>query len=110
VLLKKAKNALDFKNASKSFAEVIFTVDGMDIRTGEPYSSSLKGYCYPPGYQKEISAKLSPGATVIVYVYEGEGRESTDYDKPAFLRQGEKRKAIFHRSSNRPSKIIELVV
>ncbi|MDP2812330.1 MAG: hypothetical protein Q8O32_01425 [bacterium] len=93
---------IDFDNTTNEFVELIITIDDKEIRTNKRVKETTKGFCYPPRYHKAIAVNLKKGSSLKVYIYEGEGQESINLDKPTFLRKKEGRKAIFKRASSVP--------
>lgn len=114
---------INFANNSDEFVEVAFTVNGQDIKTGQAYTESGRGFCYPSHYERNIkkmasSIKLKAGDRIKAYVYQGVGKyQEIDFDIPPFIRrkigrdyESIKKKAIFKRSSNVPARILSHVV
>jgi hypothetical protein len=106
--IKAHKGSIDFENASDGYVEVVFAVNGHEIRGGMTVTENTKGFCFPPGYRKAIKADLKPGDTVQAHIYEGDGKEKLDLDRPAFMRQKEGRRAVFHRASSDPVEILTI--
>jgi hypothetical protein len=109
-ILKIAKKGLDFENTTDEFIEVVFEIDGKELRSGNKVIKKTKGFCYPPKYHKIIIADIKKGSIIKAYIYQGDGQENVDLDKPAYLRKKEGRKATFHRTSHEPVNILELIV
>ncbi len=110
---------INFANNTDRFVEVVFTVDGNEVKTGKKYSGGERGYCYPDHYERNIkeaarAIRISDSSNIKAYVYEGSGEyKETDFDMPPFIRRklGEKvvsenKKALFKRLSNSPSAIL----
>ena len=108
---------IDFANNTNEFVEVVFTIDNKEVRDGKLYSHEIKGYCFPPGYNKDIKAMkngepLPFGKKGIVkaYIFEGKGAyKERDYSVPAFISRklGEK-KAMFKRLADVPAQVLEM--
>lgn len=114
---------INFANNSDQFVEVAFTVNGKDIKTGQAFTESGRGFCYPSHYERNIkqmagSIRLKAGDRIKAYVYQGVGKyQEIDFDIPPFIRrkigqdyESAKKKAIFKRSSNVPARILSFVV
>ena len=125
---------IDFANNSSDFVEVVFTVNGREVRLGENFSSNVRGFCYPPFHHKPIRTMSNGGelplegsGTIKAIVYSGIGKtQEDDLDVPPFiryklnekrfqshnrdniLRQGLKKRAAFRRSSSNPIAILEI--
>ncbi len=109
---------IDFSNASDELVEVVFTVDGKEVKTNKAFSPALRGYCYPSGHHKPIrkSADGTPltfmqSGTVRAVVYAGEevGRKPEDMDVPTFIwRKMRKNKVRFRRTNTNPIAELEI--
>lgn len=85
---------IDFANYSSSFVEVVFTIDNKEVKYGDYFSPSVKGYCYPPNHHKPIRTMANGNqlpfanqGTIKAYVYAGVGElVEEDYDVPPFIR------------------------
>ena len=93
---------IDFDNTTNEFVELIIVIDNKEIKSGKRVTEATKGFCYPPKYHKAIAVHLEKGSKVKIYVYEGEGQENVDLDKPTFLRKKEGRKAKFQSTLAEP--------
>jgi hypothetical protein len=104
---------VNFANNTNRFVEVIFVVDGKNIKTGKALIGDERGYCYPDHYEMNIKKmargiKIAKGSKIEAHIFEGDGNiKKEDYDVPVFIRRrlGEKittenKKATFHRSNN----------
>jgi len=113
---------VNFANNTDEFIEIVFTVDGNEIKTGRKYSGGERGYCYPDHYERNIKEmargiRIENNSEIKAYIYEGRGRyKETDFDIPPFIirRLGEKalpenKKALFKRLSDSPVKILSLI-
>ncbi len=109
------QKVIDFANNSKDFAEVVFTIDGIEVKEGRPFSSEIKGYGYPPKLHKPVK-KMKDGSMlpfakhgeVVAYVYAGTGGyKEEDIDKPTFLRHQLVEKISFKRSSDEPTQVLK---
>ena len=108
---------IDFANNTDEFVEVVFAIDNKEVREGRAYSNETRGYCYPPGYEKDIKTMkngealpFSKTGTVKAYIFEGKGSyKKRDYSVPTFIaRKLGQQKAIFKRLTNAPSRILEM--
>lgn len=118
----KGMPTLNFSNNTNEFVEVVFTVNGQDIKTGLPFTGTERGFCYPDHYRQHIkkvapSIRIKEGDQVRAYIYRGEGKyQKIDYDIPPFIRRkiGEgypaAKKVIFKRFSNTPAQSLDYVV
>lgn len=110
---------INFANNTAEFIEVVITVDGRDIRTGEKYDGSQRGYCYPDMYERNIkkmavNINLKSYQQIKAYIFKGKGKhKEIDFDLPPFIRRkiGEQylpsnRKALFKRFSDTPSFVL----
>jgi hypothetical protein len=111
------KKVINFANNSKDFIEVIFTIDGKEVKEGKDLSSEIKGYAYPPKLEKPVKKtkagnplQFSPrGGDVVAYIFAGQGSyKNEDIDKPAFLRHKLVDKVSFKRTSDRPIEILKI--
>ncbi|MBI1833475.1 MAG: hypothetical protein HYR90_01490 [Candidatus Andersenbacteria bacterium] len=95
---------IDFTNNTSDFVEVVFDVDGKEV----------KGYCYPPRHHKPVRRMrtgeplpLGKHGVVTAYVYPGEADlDERDLDIPPFLRWRLKKKVRFHRTSQSPAVVL----
>lgn len=119
---------IDFQNKTGSFLEVVFEINGRNIKTSE------RGYCYPPYHHKPVR-KLEDGSPlplenhgeIKAYVFRGIGKlkeDETNYDVPPFIRfklneqrfhltsddliSKRQNKAYFKRTSNTPVAVLEI--
>jgi len=111
------KKVINFANNSKNFVEVIFTINGKEVKNGEKISEDTKGYAYPPKLEKPVKKmkdgsllQFSPrGGEVIAYIFEGDGKyKDEDIEKPAFLKHKLVDRIIFKRTNDEPIKIIKI--
>ncbi len=103
--------AIDFANNSKDFVEVVFTIDGREVKAGADFSPEVKGYAYPPKLHKPVKKMKdgSPlswgtkGGEVVAYIYAGAGEyKEDDLHKPTFLRHQLVDVITFKRTSSEP--------
>jgi len=108
---------IDFANNTNEFVEVVFVIDNKEVKNGQVYSHETRGYCFPPGYNKDIKTMkngeplpFGKKGTVKAYIFEGEGKyKERDYSVPAFIsRKMDGRKAIFKRLANTPTQVLEM--
>ncbi|KKP36583.1 MAG: hypothetical protein UR23_C0016G0008 [Candidatus Roizmanbacteria bacterium GW2011_GWA2_32_13] len=111
------KQAINFANNSKNFVEVVFTIDGKEVKEGKTPDETTKGYGYPPKLEKPVKKKkdgtsliFNPrGGEVVAYIFAGEGKyKNEDMDKPTFLRHKLVDKVSFKRTSDQPTEIIKI--
>jgi len=111
---------INFINKSRDFVEVVFAIDGKEIKDGKiiDNSSNIKGYGYTPKLEKPVKRMRdgSPlrfsekGGEVVAYIFFGDGEyKIEDLDKPAFLRNQLVDKIKFKRTSNKPSQTIKAI-
>ena len=130
IVKKDGVNLIDFTNNTQKFIEVVFVVDGKDLKTGEMFNHGVRGYCYPPNYRREIKrsvVNIASRSKIEAYIYSGTGKYKTqDYEVPTFLRyklndkgyttdditsliqRRTNRKAIFSRFKSEPAKVLSL--
>lgn len=109
---------IDFANNSNDIVEVVFSIDGRQVKTKAPGSFSSRGYCYPAGHHKPI--RKSGDGTALAFreagmvratIYAGEevGRAPEEMDVPTFIwRKMRKNKVKFRRTSNTPIAELEI--
>lgn len=111
------KKVINFTNNSTDFVEVVFTVDGREVKEGKFPNENTKGYAYPPKLEKPVRKmkdgaplKFNPmGGKVYAYIFAGTGSyKEEDIEKPAFLRHKLVDKIKFKRTSNTPIEILEI--
>lgn len=111
------KKVINFANNSKKFVEVIFTINGKEVKDGADLSFTIKGYAYPPKLEKPVKKMrdgkplwFNPrGGEVVAYIFAGEGSyKDEDLDQPAFLRHKLVDKIKFKRSGSDPIKILKV--
>ena len=126
---------IDFANHSSNFVEVVFTIDNKEVKYGDYFSPSIKGYCYPPSHHKPIrtmkngsNLPFATRGTLKAYIYAGTGELiEKNYDVPPFIqfKLNEKRfrddktimrnffsrggeRARFRRLGNNPIEVLEI--
>jgi len=106
-----------FTNKSREFVEVVFTIDGKEVKEGKTYHDKVRGYAYPPNMSKAVKktkdGKYLPfhprGGVIKAYVFPGEGSYlETDLDTPAFQRGEFIKKVKFTRTSAMPAFYLEV--
>lgn len=111
------KKVINFANNSNDFVEVVFTIDGKEVKRGKDITSITKGYAYPPNLEKTVKkmedGSLLPfsenGGEVVAYIFGGSGKyKDEDIEKPAFARHQLVSKVKFKRSSNEPIEILKV--
>jgi len=109
---------INFKNNTENFVEVIFAIDGKEVKNGLPYSPELKGYAYPPRLEKEVkrmkNGKLLPfrllrSGKLTAHIFRGTGSYyDEDLDKPTFLRHRLVKSIKFKRVDQEPYEVMEV--
>ena len=107
-----------FANNTKEFVEVVFVVNGREVRAGKLYVEGVKGFGYAPKLEKPVRKDregnfipLKKGDAVRAMVYRGEGSyKDEDLEKPTFLRHRLIDKFSFKRTSDEPVEILEMMV
>ena len=111
------KKVINFANNSKDFVEVIFTIDGKEVKEGRELIQNTKGYAYPPKLEKLVKKTKagmplqfnSRGGEVVAYIFAGEGKyKEEDIDKPTFLRHKLVDKIKFKRTSDQPVGVLKV--
>lgn len=109
--------AINFINNSKNFIEVIFTIDGKEVKEGKNLDEKTKGYAYPPKLEKPVKkmkdGTMLPfnrnGGEVVAYIFAGDGQyKDDDLEKPAFLRHKLVDKISFKRTNDKPIEVIKI--
>lgn len=110
------KKGVFFVNDSHDFVEIILMIDDCDVREGKRYSPLLRGYCFPPRFEKTIflmkngtPLPFSNKGIVTAYVFDGEGNykaEMTDIDVPTFVRRKFAKKVSFARTGSTPRVVL----
>lgn len=136
IIDKNGQKQIDFANYSQGFVEVVFTIDNKEVKYGNHFSSSTKGYCYPPGHHKPIRAmangdqlQFTSRGIIKAYIYAGVGELiEENYDIPPFIRfklnerrfkdtkenignllsRSTNKRARFRRTSNNPIEVLEI--
>lgn len=111
------QKVINFANNSKDFVEVVFTIDGKEVKEGKELTKNTKGYAYPPKLEKPVKkTKLglplqfnSHGGEVVAYIFAGEGKyKEEDIDKPTFLRHKLVDKIKFKRTGDQPVGVLKV--
>ncbi len=109
------KRVIRFANNSDRFIEVIFTIDGRDIKNGTAFTANAQGYGYPPKLERAVKTSHNnaplpfsrSGGEVTAYVFSGTGRyRGEDIHLPAFMRNRLVKKMTFQRDNNEPSIVL----
>ncbi len=104
---------IEFTNNTDAYVEVIFVVDGRELRRAGFLTTNVRGYGIPPKTTKKLT-KLVDGAPlpfktlsdVRIYMYAGEGRmKPEDLDIPAFIRKELVGRVYFKRTSEQPMEV-----
>lgn len=116
VATEEGTRVINFANNSNDFVEVIFAIDGKEVKEGKKVDFGSKGYGYPPKLEKPVKRmrngeplQFSPkGGEVMAYVFAGEGEyKNEDLDKPTFLRNKLVDRIKFKRASDNPIQTIK---
>ena len=106
---------IHFHNMTDSFIEVVFTVNGREVRENQIPTKTTRGYGFAPKLDKSVRKRkdgtfirLREGDSIEAYVFAGVGSyKEADLEKPTFLRHKLVDKFSFHRSSDTPVAILE---
>lgn len=110
------QRVINFANNSSGFVEVIFTVNGKEVKEGKVPDRSTRGYGYPPKLEKPVR-KMKDGsplridrhANVMAYVFQGNGSyKNEDLEKPTFLRHKLVDRFSFRRTTDEPIAILKM--
>lgn len=108
---------IDFNNSTSDFVEVLFSIDGKEVKTGAMFDYQTRGYCYPPEHHKPIRMMKSgqelpfkAHGMVKAYVFAGQGEyKNEDYEVPAFIRKKMRGRIVsFRRQSQQPIAVLEV--
>jgi hypothetical protein len=107
---------INFANRSQQFVEVVFTIDGTEVKNGRKFNSKVRGYAYLPKLEKTVKSmkndkplKFKSSGVIKAYIFAGEGGyKEDDLDKPAFLRNKLVSSVKFKRTNNQPMEILEI--
>lgn len=108
---------IDFANQTSDFVEVLFSIDGKEVKRGELFDFQTRGYCYPPEHHKPIRMMKSgqelpfkAHGMVKAYVFAGQGEyKNEDYEVPAFIRKKLRNRVVsFSRASHQPIAVLEV--
>lgn len=110
------KQVINFANDSTEFVEVIFMVDGKEVKEGKVPDQSTRGYGYPPKLEKPVKKmkngmplEIRHNATVQAFIFPGVGSyKEEDIEKPAFLRHKLVDKFSFRRTADEPIAVLEM--
>lgn len=111
------RRVIMFASNSREFVEVVFTIDGQEVKQGKTYNDQVKGYAYPPGMTKAVKKDkagrpliFSPrGGMVKAYIFAGQGRYlDEDLEKPTFMRNQLIQKVKFTRAGTDPALVLKV--
>lgn len=110
------QKAINFANHGQQFVEVVFTIDGVEVKTGHKFSPEVRGYAYPPKLEKPVKKmknnrplRFKSTGVINAYIFAGSGGyKEEDLDKPAFLRHRLVSKVNFKRTNNQPIEVLEI--
>ena len=109
------KKVINFANDSSEFVEVIFTVDGKEVKEGKVPNQMTRGYGYTPKLEKPVK-KMKSGLPLVIgrnaiiqaFIFPGIGSyKDADIDIPTFLRYKLVDKFSFRRTANEPIVMLE---
>lgn len=110
------RKIIRFANKSDDFVEVIFTIDGCEIKDGNPFDFALRGYGYPPKLERAVKCMRDGaplpfhrgGGEVKAYIFAGKGAYyEDDLRVPAFMRKRVVSHMKFQRIEKRPAMILQ---
>jgi hypothetical protein len=110
-------SVIDFANNTNDFVEVIFAIDGREVKEGRKMNFSIKGYGYPPKLEKPVKRMRSgeslqfssKGGEVVAYIFAGEGEyKDNNLEVPTFLRKKIAKKIRFKRISDEPIQVLKI--
>lgn len=109
---------IHFHNMTNEFVEVMFTVNGRDVRKNQIPSSAIRGYGFAPKLDKSVRKRkdgtlvpLRKGDEIQAFVFSGVGSyKEEDMEKPTFLRHKLVDRFRFKRSSDEPVEVLEMKV
>ena len=109
------KQVINFANDSADFVEVVFTIDGKEVKEGKVPDQSTRGYGYPPKLEKPVKKmknglilSIARNATIQAFIFPGVGSyKEEDIEKPAFLRHKLVDKFSFRRTADEPIAVLE---
>ena len=119
--IKDGSPAINFANNTEEFIEVVFELDGKEVKEGKRFDKSVRGYGFPPKFEKMFSKtkdgkplpfRLSGHGTINAYVYQGTGhylKGVQDLETPAFVRRKLSKKIHFERTKDEPIETIQYV-
>lgn len=109
------RRVIQFANQSSQFVEVVFIIDGKEVKEGKVPTSATRGYGYPPKLEKPVRMMRngqdlpfgSSGGTVEARIFIGDGEyHDADLNKPTFLRHTLVDKVRFKRTSAEPTEVM----
>jgi len=113
-----AGRVINFLNNSNEFVEVVFAIDGKEVKFGREYRPEEKGYGYPPKLEKEVKRmknnsplpfRLLRGGEVKAYVFRGAGAyHDRDIDKPTWIRHRLVSSVKFRRKDVQPCEVLSV--
>jgi len=108
--------AIEFKNNSQDYVEVVFLIDGKETKYGKTVTPGYRGYGFEPESRRTLT-KMKDGkplyfgasGTVTALVYAGEGRlKDETLETPTFIRRRLGAKISFKRYSDIPIATFEV--
>ena len=111
------RKMINFANHSQNFVEVIFTIDGKEVKDGRVPDNTTRGYGYPPKLEKPIQKMKDGrplqlpihGGKVQAKIFQGVGSyKDEDLDKPTFMRHELVSKFSFRRTSDQPIDVLDV--
>ncbi|MDP3298198.1 MAG: hypothetical protein Q8N09_11550 [Thermodesulfovibrionia bacterium] len=117
IINEKDQKMINFVNNSPDFIEVIFMIDGREVKEGEMPNNTTRGYGYPPKLEKQVR-KMKDGTPIKLpthrgkvqaMIFQGIGSyKDKDLDKPTFIRHKLVDRFSFRRTSNKPIAVLEV--
>lgn len=103
-------------NHSNEFVEIVLSINGREVRTGNPIDSKTRGYAFPPRFEKVITKSkdnqslelTKKGNKIEARIFTGYGEYVyPDLNTPTFLRNQVSKKVKFKRHSNQPIQVLQ---
>src|SRR3989338_3771495 len=116
IIGEQGRKIITFANNSPNFVEVIFTIDGREVKEGKFPDNGTRGYGYPPKLEKPVRKMKdgrpvqlpAHGGKVQAKIFQGVGSyKEEDLDKPTFMRHELVDKFSFRRASDQPITTLE---
>jgi len=110
-----ACRAIELKNNTNDYVEVVFLIDGKETKYGRVPESKYRGYGFEPESRRTLTKMKDGGSlpfgasgTVTALLYAGEGRLKDEIlETPTFIRRRLGTKISFKRYSDKPVATLE---